>query len=79
MPNVGGPELIIIFLVLVPLGLVVFTIIDVARRDDAQFQAAGQNRTLWLVVGIAGLVIPCVWLGAVYYLVGVRPKLGDVA
>jgi uncharacterized membrane protein YidH (DUF202 family) len=79
MPNLGGPELILILLVLVPFALVVFTIVDAARRPDAQFRAAGQNRTVWLVVGIAALVVPCVWLGAVYYLAAVRPKLRDAA
>ena len=75
MPNIGGPELLVILLVLVPLGLSIFAVVDIARRSDAQFTAAGQNRTLRLVIAVFGLVIPCVWLGSVHHLAAVRPKL----
>lgn len=79
MLNIGPPELIILFvlllLVLVPLAVGIISLVDIARRDDEQFAAAGQSRTTWLLVAIFSLVIPCVWLGAAYYLVGIRPNL----
>ena len=75
MPNIGAPELLILLVLLAVFGACVFTVIDVARRPEADFAAVGQNRTLWLIVGILSLFVPCVWLGSVYSLLGVRPKL----
>lgn len=79
MPNLGVPELLILLLVLVftilPLAVGIVALVDIAQRPDEQFVAAGQSRTTWLVVAILSLVVPCVFLGAGYYLLAVRPKL----
>lgn len=79
MVNVGGPELLIVLAILaltvVPLVIAVLALIDVAQRTEAQFLAAGQSRSTWLIVAIASLFVPCVFLAAGYYLVSIRPKL----
>ena len=75
MPNIGAPELLIVLTLLVAPLLGVLTLIDIARRSDAQFTDAGQSRMTWLIVAILSVFVPCVFLGAVYYLLAVRPKL----
>ena len=50
-------------------------LIERARRPDAQFVAAGQNRTTWLVLAIVSASVPFVWLAVLYYLFAIRPKL----
>ena len=75
MPNFGAPELIILVLFFVPLIVGVLSLVDIAQRSDAQFTEAGQSRTTWLIVAILTLFVPCVFLGALYYLLAVRPKL----
>ncbi len=78
MPNIGAPELIILLLitgVIVAPIVGVFTLIDIARRPEAAFVAAGQSRTTWLVIAVLSVVVPCVWFASVYYLLAVRPKL----
>ena len=75
MPNVGGPELLIILVWLLPLVVGVLALVDLAQRPEAQLEAAGQSKTVWLIVAILSLFVPCVFLGAAYYLLAVRPKL----
>ena len=75
MPNIGAPELVIVLVLLVAPLVGVLTLIDVARRPDAAFLAAGQSRTAWLVIAVLSVVVPCVWLASLYYLLAVRPKL----
>jgi len=79
MSSVGGPELLVLLLILtlsvVPLVIGVLALIDIAGRPEAQFVDAAQSRTTWLVVGILSLFVPCVFLAAAYYLLAVRPKL----
>jgi hypothetical protein len=75
VPNIGAPELLIVLTLLVAPLLGVVTLIDIARRSDAQFTHAGQSRMTWLIVAILSVFVPCVALGSLYYLVAVRPKL----
>jgi hypothetical protein len=75
VPTVGGPELLIILLWLLPLVVGVLALIDLAQRPEGQLEAAGQSKTVWLIVAVLSLFVPCVFLGAAYYLLAVRPKL----
>lgn len=65
MPAPGGAEIIvllfIIAILIVPLGLVIWNVVDVAKRSEAAFENAGQQRTVWLV--------------SVIYLLAIRPKV----
>lgn len=76
---IGAPELVILLCItlfaIVPLVIGVVALIDIAQRSDEQMAAAGQSRTTWLIVAVLSLVVPCVFLGAAYYLLAIRPKL----
>lgn len=73
--GIGG-----IFFVLVGLAslvLAVWALIDAAIRPGPAFKAAGQNKTLWIILPIAGIFLFSIVggiLGAVY-LSAIRPKV----
>lgn len=57
-------------LLLVPVGLLVFALVDLLRRPDPEWAWSGQDRLTWvLVVLFVGL------LGPILYLVVARPRL----
>ena len=58
MFNIGPSEVLVILVVgLVGVALPVWGIVDAARRPDAAWQQAGQNKTLWIVLQAAGLAL----------------------
>jgi hypothetical protein len=74
--NVGAPELVIIAVVLVSIAVPVWALVDAAQRPDTAFRAAGQSKTLWIVLSALGLVVPV--LGPVLpvvYLLAIRPQV----
>ena len=77
--SLGAPELVILLLIavffFVPLVIGVIALVDIAQRTEAQFATEGQDRTTWLIVAVLSLFVPCVFLGAWYYLLVVRWKL----
>ena len=79
MGSLGAPELLILVLLLGSVVLPLWGLVDAARRPDEEFRAAGQNKTLWIVLNALGLLV---WgFGAVValvYLLVVRPKVADV-
>ena len=79
MPNLGLPELIVLVFILaftvVPLAVCVLALVDIGKRTDPQFLAAGQNRTTWTILAFVGIFVPCVFLASAYYLLAVRPRL----
>jgi len=54
--NLGAPELLILLLTVVPYGVIIWGIVDAASRPEWAWQAAGQNRVLWIVWSCPGLV-----------------------
>ena len=67
---------------LVIIGLVVFVfvlwaLIDAATKPTWAWEAAGQNKTLWIVLFVVGLI--CTGLvglvAAIIYLTSIRPKV----
>lgn len=75
--NLGGIEVLIIFLVVVVnLGLVVWALVDIAGHTDAAWTAAGQSKVMWiLVIVLTALFCGLGWLASIIYLVTTRPKL----
>ena len=66
---------------LVPLGLAIWAVIDIAQRPESAFQAAGQSKTTWLLLVIL-LTLFCGLPGAVLaliYLFAIRPKVAAAA
>lgn len=67
-----------VFVILLPL-LIIWGIVDAARRSTSAFEDAGQNKTMWVVLQVVGLFITP--LGAIFsavYLISVRPKIAAV-
>ena len=65
----------------VPLGLAIWAVIDIAQRPESSFQAAGQSKTTWLLLIIL-LTFLCGLPGAVVallYMVSIRPKVATIA
>lgn len=79
----GGAEMIIILFVLallaVPLVLVIWNVVDVAKRSDADFESAGQQRMVWLVLPLALMLIGLGWIVSVIYFLAIRPKVSAAA
>ncbi|TVP65346.1 MAG: hypothetical protein EA340_12680 [Nitriliruptor sp.] len=69
--------LIILALLVVPLGLVIWNVVDVAKRTDAAFESAGQRRMVWIVLPVALMFIGVGWIVSVIYFVAIRPKVVD--
>jgi hypothetical protein len=52
----------------------IWSLVDLLRRPDQQYVAAGQNKVVWLLVVLLGHVI-----GSLIYLLVARPQLDRVA
>ena len=75
--NLGPAEMIILVGILVLLVLPVWAIVDALQATEAQWEAIGQQRTLWLVLIAAGTLCGGLigTILAIVYLATVRPKL----
>jgi hypothetical protein len=77
----GVDGLIILFLLLVPLslGLALWALIDAATRPDDAFKRAGQNKVVWIILPIVGLVLLGFVGGiiGIVYLAAIRPKVRE--
>ena len=65
---------VIALLVLASTVLWVWTLVDVLRRPDQQYAAAGQTKLVWLIVVFFGHII-----GSILWLVVARPQLQRAA
>jgi len=66
--------IVLALLTLVPLGLLVWAIVDLARRPTWQWEATGQNQVVWAVIIV---LISCI--GPIIYLAVARPRLEAIA
>ncbi|MEZ0580446.1 PLDc N-terminal domain-containing protein [Nocardioides sp. MH1] len=62
--------LAVVLVILAAAGFWLWSLIDVLRRSDAEWTAAGQSKVTWVVV-----VVILGWLGAVLYFFIARPAL----
>ena len=59
-----------LFLLIIPLGLLIWALVDLLRRPQAQWAATGQSQLVWaLVVILVGLI------GPILYLAMAKPRL----
>ncbi len=74
--NLGAPELLIIlFVVGLPL-LIIFGIVDAAKRSTRAFDLAGQSKTLWVALLAVGLLAtPVGVVLTLVYLLSIRPRV----
>jgi hypothetical protein len=61
-------------LVLVSVGLSIWALVDAIGRPVWAFQAAGSNKTLWIVLEAVGFFV-CGLVLSLIYLIAVRPKV----
>jgi hypothetical protein len=66
--------LFLMLLVLAPLALLVWALVDLLRRPQSEWAAAGQNQIVWALVVVFVAV-----LGPILYLTMARPRLEDAA
>jgi hypothetical protein len=77
----GGPEILVVMMVgmvlgVVPLALNIWAIIDAAGRPDWAWERSGQNKTLWIVLIAIGLVFCALGLVmSIVYFVVIRPQV----
>ena len=72
--NLGGPELVILMVVLLGFVIPLWGILDAAVRPDSQWTAASQNKVAWILLQVFLGVI-----GTGAYFLAIRPKLVAVA
>jgi Protein of unknown function (DUF2510) len=65
---------VFILILLVELALPIWSLVDASSRPDWAWQASGQNKTLWIVLNVVGLVFCGIIIGLIY-LVAIRPKV----
>lgn len=75
--NVGAPELVILLLIIVvPYVAIIWGIVDAATRPGWAWQAAGQNKVLWIALQAIGLFLgPAGIILAVAYLAAIRSQV----
>jgi hypothetical protein len=79
-----GPAILPFVLIAILVGpiLCIVGLIDVVRRPDWVWSASGQNKTLWLVLNIVGIVLFFVTFSGLVigliYLLAIRPRLERV-
>jgi hypothetical protein len=78
--NLGGPELLIIGILLVNLVALAFIIwgaVDASSQPDWAWQQTGRSKVVWIVVPLVSLVV-CGLVGLVMvivYFTSIRPEL----
>ena len=78
MFNVGPAELLIISLLLLPVGITIWGLVDAASRPDWAWDRAGHRKLLWILLQAVGVGAPFLLIGfvsSVFYLSAIRPKL----
>jgi hypothetical protein len=74
--NLGAPELVIVAVPIVSVGVVLWGLIDAAVRPDPAWAAAGQNKTVWVVLQVVGLFFCAIGLIlSLVYLLAIRPRV----
>lgn len=75
-PIEGAVLLIFLVVGIATLVVIIWGIIDAAQRPASAFEAAGQNKTLWIVLMALGLIFTLVGLiAAIVYFASIRPKV----
>jgi hypothetical protein len=74
-----GPNIGLVFIVIVAVAVPVIAVIDALVWPGWAFYGAGSNKTAWVIVLVGATVLGIgVFLGA-WYLLGVRPRVKQQA
>ena len=76
MLGLGGPELLIVLLIVVAPGLCIWAAIDAGGQPEWAFEAAGTSKTLWVVLPIVGIFVCLVGVvAALMWFTTFRPRV----
>lgn len=75
----GADFIIVIFVALTLFGTPILAFVDMVSHSKADFAVAGTSKVAWVTVIVVGWFLGFGIFLAIYYLVGVRPKLNRVA
>lgn len=70
---IGSAEFLLLIGIFVVLGIQIWALVDIARRNETDWRSIDESRTAWFAVAFLGS-----FLGAVLYLVHVRPKFAKL-
>jgi hypothetical protein len=75
--NIGGPEILISILIVLPLAFVAWGVIDALLHPGWAWRQAGKSKVFWIVLQVGGLLFFGVGglLMAIVYLAAVRPEV----
>jgi hypothetical protein len=81
--SIGAPELLILLLLgggFAGLVVGIVSAVDAANQPDWAWEQAGENKTMWIVVPLVGLVACGVvgLIAGIVYFVSVRPQVRRV-
>ena len=75
-----GASGIFFLLFLIPTAVVLYGLVDAARRPHHSWTAAGENKTLWIALQAAGLMLSLLGMVlTIVYLGVIRPRVADAA
>lgn len=73
---------LVLALILIGLAVLIFwiwTIIDAAKRPDAEWNLIGQNKTVWVLVLVLGGFFGFAFIVSLVYVIWPRPRLKNAA
>lgn len=73
-----GPIALLILMVMsiMSIGLVIWALVDISKRNAVDVYAAGYNKTAWVVVIVVMLFMSLGWIPSIFYLIGPWRKIG---
>jgi hypothetical protein len=74
-----GPQLVYGLVGLLYLVLTLWAFIDALRKPTRAYEAAGVSKTLWVVLLLVSLFVPCGILVVLWWLISTGPKVGRQA
>ena len=75
MDSVSGPQLVGGVVWVVVFLLTLYALIDALRRPSRAYEQAGVSRTLWVILLIVSLFVPCGVVVALWWLISTGPRV----
>jgi len=81
LAEIIGPDLLIIFVLLLVPALGIGVAVDVANKPQWAFERSAQNKTLWIVLPLVGIFLCGILtvVAAIIWFASVRPKVVSAA
>jgi hypothetical protein len=75
MDNVSGPQVVAGAVGVLVFLLTLYALIDALRKPSRAYEQAGVSRTLWVVLLILSLFIPCGVFVTMWWLISTGPRV----